>query len=137
MERAGMAWTCSTRLASEACTIGIDRLAPTRLRVRIEGHDVGEFGALPFRCLEALMHEELPVELLVDARAARGASMGVGNDWAAWLGRSRHRFTAVHMLTGSKYVQVIAEFVRRFSELEGLMHVHVDPAAFDALLDRR
>ena len=132
-----MVSTCSTRLATEACTIEIHRLAPTRLRVRIEGHDVGEFGALPFRCLEALMHEELPVELLVDARAARGASMGVGNDWAAWLGRNRHRFTAVHMLTGSKYVQVIAEFVRRFSELEGLMQVHLDPPAFDALLERR
>lgn len=132
-----MSLSCTTRLASDACRITIGRLEPTRLRVDIEGHDVGEFGALPFRCLEALMHEELPVELLVDARAARGASMGVGNDWAAWLGRNRHRFTAVQMLAGSRYVQVIAEFVRRFSELEGLMHVHVDPARFDALLERR
>ena len=80
--------SCSTRLASGTCAFQIERRSPGVLLVRIEGHDIGEFGDLPMRCLEAFMSQDLPVELFIDARATRGASMQVSNDWAAWLGRS-------------------------------------------------
>jgi hypothetical protein len=127
--------SATTRLVSDACTQVIARRAPTVLVLRIEGHDVGEFGSLPMRCLEALLPEELGVELFVDARATRGATMHVSHDWAAWLVRRRDRLVAVHMLTGSKYVQVTADFVRRFTGLEDRMRVYGDAAEFDAALD--
>ena len=123
-----------TRLVSDACTQVIERRAPTVLVLRIEGHDVGEFGSLPMRCLEALLPDGLGIELFVDARATRGVTMHASNDWAAWLGRHRDRFIGVHMLTGSRYVQVTAEFVRRFTGLEDRMKVYSDAAAFDAEL---
>jgi hypothetical protein len=129
--------SCSTRLASGTCAFEIERRSPGVLLLRIEGHDVGEFGDLPMRCLLALMAEELPTELFIDARATRGASMEVSNDWAAWLGQHRGRFGAIHMLTGSRYVHFTAEFVRRFSELETLMQVYTDAGAFDAALAAR
>ena len=129
--------SCSTRLASGTCAFEIDRRSPGVLVVRIEGHDVGEFGNLPMRCLEALMPTELPVELFIDARATRGASMEVSNDWAGWLGQNRGRFSAIRMLSGSRYVHFTAEFVRRFSELEKLMQVYTDAAEFDAALAAR
>ena len=126
--------SCNTRLASDTCAFQIERRSPGVLLVRIEGHDIGEFGDLPMRCLEAFMSQDLPVELFIDARATRGASMQVSNDWAAWLGRSRERLASIRMLSGSRYVHFTAEFVRRFSELEKLMQVDADPAAFDAAL---
>ena len=129
-----MALSISTRLASPACTLEFTRRTPNVLLLRIEGHDVGEFGALPMRCLDALLPVEFPAALYIDARHARGVTMHVSNDWAAWLSRHRGRFSGIHMLTGSKFVQVSAEFVRRFSELQHLMHVGSDPAAFDAAL---
>jgi hypothetical protein len=129
-----MAFSTSTRFVSDACTQVIERRAPTVLVLRIEGHDVGEFGHLPMRCLEALLPEELGIELFVDARAARGVTMHVSNDWAAWLVRHRDRLVGVHMLTASRYVQVTADFVRRFTGLEDRMRVYGDAAAFDAAL---
>ena len=126
--------TCATRLQSEACRFDIERRSAAALLMRIEGHDVGEFGALPMRCLEAFMFAGQPVELFVDARATRGASMDVSQAWADWLGRERARFAAIHMLTGSRYVQFTAEFVRRFSELEAVMRVYREAAEFDAAL---
>jgi hypothetical protein len=128
-----MSVNCSTRLESASCTFQIERRAGAVVVVEIEGHDVGEFGSLPMRCIEAFLPEGLPAELFVDARRTRGATMNVSNDWSAWLGRNRGRFSAIHMLAGTKYVHFTAEFVRRFSELEQLMRVH-SPAEFDAAL---
>ena len=128
--------SCSTRLESSTCSFLIERRSPTVLLVRIEGHDVGEFGALPMRCLEALLPPAggATAELFVDARATRGATIDVSNDWALWLGQNRARFHGIRMLSGSKFVHFTAEFVRRFSELEGLMQVYSAPAEFDAAL---
>ena len=126
--------SCSTRLESDACSFLIERRSPVVLLVRIEGHDVGEFGALPLRCIEALLPPERPAEMFVDARATRGATIDVSNDWALWLGQNRHRFSAIRMLSGSKFVHLTAEFVRRFSELEQLMRVYTSAEDFDAAL---
>jgi phage regulator Rha-like protein len=38
------------------------------------------------------------------------------------------------MLTGSRFVQLTADFVRRFAELGDAMHVYTDGAAFDEAL---
>ena len=38
------------------------------------------------------------------------------------------------MLTGSKFVQLTADFVRRFAELGDAMRVYTDGAAFDEAL---
>jgi hypothetical protein len=131
---AAVALACSTRLESPSCSFLIERRTSTLLYVRIDGHDVGEFGELPMRCLEAFLPAELPAELYIDARRTRGATMSVSNAWSAWLGRHRARFAAIHMLAGSRYVLFTAEFVRRFSELEQLMRVHTSEQDFDAAL---
>jgi hypothetical protein len=128
------ALTCTTRLEAIACTFLIERRSPSLVHVRIEGHDVGEFGDLPMRAIEAFLPPAARAELFIDARATRGATLDVSNAWSAWLGRSRERFSAIHMLAGSRYVVVTAEFVRRFSELEQLMRVHTSGEEFDAAL---
>ena len=38
------------------------------------------------------------------------------------------------MLTGSRFVQVTADFVRRFADLRDMMCIYTEPAAFDAAL---
>jgi len=129
-----MAPSCTTRLESPACQFLIERRGDKLVHVRIDGHDVGEFGELPMRCIEAFLPEGAPSELFIDARRTRGATMNVSQEWSAWLGRNRGRFAAIHMLAGSRYVHFTAEFVRRFSELEQLMRVHTSEAAFDAAL---
>jgi len=129
-----MALACSTRLESPACNFLIERRGRRLVHVRIDGHDVGEFRELPMRCIEAFLPDEGLADLFVDARATRGATMAVSNDWSSWLARKRERFAAIHMLAGSRYVLFTAEFVRRFSELEHAMHVYSSAEEFDAAL---
>src|SRR5436190_23788228 len=70
-----MTLTCSTRLQAAACTFLIERRSPFLVYVHIEGHDVGEFGELPMRSIEAFLPPAARAELFIDARATRGATI--------------------------------------------------------------
>ncbi len=114
-------------------TFTIER--PTRdvVVVRITGRDAGEHGDQPLRALD----EQLaiaPYALFVDARRTSGASIDVSNVWARWLRANRDRLHRIHMLTSTPFVQLTADFVRRFAELGDAMLIYADPTAFDAAL---
>src|SRR4051794_24045041 len=77
----------------------------------VSGRDAGEHGDRPMRLLD----EELrtgPFTLFIDARKTSGASVDVSNVWAQWLRLRRDQLHRVHMLTGTKFVQLTADFVR-------------------------
>jgi len=74
------------------------------------------------------------VELFIDARDVRGASIEVSGEWALWLGRHHPQLRRVTMLTKSRFIQVTAEFVRRFSDLEGTMRICTEAEVFDRAL---
>ena len=38
------------------------------------------------------------------------------------------------MLTGSRFIRLTADFVRRFADLGELMRIYTDPAVFDGAL---
>lgn len=116
------------------CTMEIRRPCPGLVVLAISGHDIGELGAGPFDELEADVGRGAPVELFIDARSTRGASMGVSNDWAQWLRRHRAHFRGITMLTGSRFIHMTAEFVRRFNDMGELMRITTDHDAFDEAL---
>ena len=116
-------------------TLVIRRPARGVVVVTFTGHDAGEFGDAPFVHLERLLPRDgQPVELFIDARQGRAASIDVSNEWAQWLGRFRERFAHVSMLTGSRFIQLSADFVRRFAGLGEVMRIYTDPASFDSAL---
>jgi hypothetical protein len=110
---------------------------PTRdvVLVTISGRDAGEHGDAPLKALTEQL-EIGPFALFVDARRTSGASIDVSNVWAQWLRAHRDRLYRIHMLTGSRFVQLTADFVRRFAELGDAMLVYTDGAAFDEVLRR-
>jgi hypothetical protein len=68
----------------------------------------------------------------------------VSGEWAGWLGANRAMLESVTMLTGSRFIQITAEFVRRFSSLEGSMricyrpgHLRLRVAARNEALDKK
>ena len=114
-------------------TIVIARPAAHVVLVTITGRDAGEHGDGPLRALD----EEVRAgsfALFIDARRTLGASVDVSNVWAQWLRANRDRLHQIHMLTGSKFVQLTADFVRRFAELGDAMHVYTDGTTFDEAL---
>lgn len=124
------------QLDGETCSMRIDRLGQAVVLLRIEGNDVGEFGDAPMRCLEAVLPSAKPGSLFVDARQVRGVTMSVSAAWASWLTRRKDALVGIHLLASSRYVAVSAQFVRRFAELDGIMHVYDDPQRFDSRLLR-
>ena len=75
-----------------------------------------------------------PVHLFIDARDVRGASIEVSGEWAEWRRANKAHLGHISMLTGSRFVEVTADFVRRFASLQGVMRIYTEPKAFDAAL---
>jgi len=122
-----------TELVGSNVSFSIARVAPAVVVVVISGRDVGEHGDRPLRALDNLLSEG-SFELFVDARNTTGASIDVSNVWASWLRRHRDELHRIHMLTASRYVQITADFVRRFADLGDSMLLYTDAAAFDEQL---
>ena len=127
--------TDDDRFEGMHCTLLIQRRAPGVIVLVIKGIDIGELGDAPFRALEAdLAPGDQRIELFVDARDTRGASVSVSSEWALWLGRHKQCFRHISMLTGSPFIKLTADFVRRFAGLGELMRIYTDRAAFDGAL---
>ena len=116
------------------CALAIRRPAPGVAVVVLSRSDIGEFRDLPMRELQKDLACFKGIELFIDARAVRGASIEVSAEWALWMRAHRSAFKHIHMLTGSRYIQITAAFVRRFAGLADLMNVFTEPAAFEETL---
>jgi hypothetical protein len=116
------------------CRVVIERPAQDVVVMRIEGWDAGELGDAPMRELAKDVEKGKPLELFIDARAVKGATLEVSGEWAQWLAKHRSAFKRINMLTGTRFIQLTANFVRRFAELGEIMRISTDPVAFDAEL---
>lgn len=116
------------------CTLAINRPAPGVAVLVLTGSDIGEFADFPMRELDKDLARFGSIELFIDARAVRGASINVSSEWALWMNNHRAQLRQIHMLTGSRYVQMTADFVRRFVGLIDRMKLFTDPAAFEDTL---
>ena len=114
--------------------LAIERPAAAVVVLRLTGWDTGEFGDAPMKELAKDFSANRPLQLFVEARGVKGATIDVSNDWALWLRANRARFAHISMLTGSPFVQLTAKFVQRFAELGEAMRIYTDPRAFDAAL---
>ncbi len=117
-------------------SMAIERPAAGTVVVRFSGWDAGEFGDMPMLELAKDLSNEARIELFIDAREVKGASIEVSGDWSQWLGKHRTSFKHISMLTGSRFIQVTANFVRRYGELGELMRIYTEPAAFDEALEQ-
>lgn len=113
------------------CNLAIEKRSDRVVVIQITGTDIGEFGDAPMKALEHFAEGAAPIHLFIDARDVRGASIEVSGEWAGWLCGHKSILESVTMLTGSRFIQVTAEFVRRFASLEGSMRICADPAVFD------
>ncbi|UPT75255.1 MAG: hypothetical protein M0D55_06015 [Elusimicrobiota bacterium] len=121
----------ATRWDGADGSLSIRRPAAGVVVVTIAGVDAGQFGDGPFEEIEKDLSDHRTIELFIDARAARAPTTDVSADWAHWLAENRNRFTAIRMLTGTPFVRISADFVRKYAGLGARMCVYTDPRAFD------
>jgi hypothetical protein len=116
------------------CAIIIQHWPGGVVNMRISGRDVGEFGTAPLEKLDTIVAAERELKLYIDARDSQGASLEVSGDYANWLRRNKATLKTITMLTGSKMIELTANFVRRFAGLEDTMTIITDPADFEQQL---
>jgi hypothetical protein len=122
----------TTRFEGAHCTLVIDWPAPGVACVTFSGKDTNEFGDAPFQKLEEKLTPG--TELYIDARKASSASIDVSAEWAKWLAHRRSSFAHVSMLTGSRFIHMSADFVKRFANMGDVMRLYTDAVAFDEAL---
>ncbi len=122
------------RLDGIHCNLSIEKPSARVVLMKIAGTDVGEFGDAPMKILAECVGSMSAVHLFIDARDVRGASIEVSSEWASWPSAHKPVLETVTMLTGSRFIKITAEFVRRFASLEGSMRVCTEPAVFDQAL---
>jgi len=115
------------------CHLAVEWFPPGTVVLRISGSDIGEFGEAPMQALSGWLADHQPVDFFIDARDVRVASIEVSGEWARWLGIHKQDLRTVTMLTGSRFVNMTAEFVRRFADLTQ-MKICTEPAVFDRAL---
>jgi len=116
------------------CTLTVQKFPSEVVLLKISGTDIGEFGSAPMLELKQCLTGVDPIRLFIDARDVRGASIDVSGEWAGWLLAHKAHLRDISMLTGSRFVEVTADFVRRFADLQGIIKIYTEPAAFDAAL---
>lgn len=117
-------------------SLSLRRPAPGIVVITVSGTDVGEHADGPFQELLNDLRAS-PIDLFVDARASRGVTIEVSAEWTRFLAKHRANLRSFHMLTGSRFVQLTANFVRNFAQFGELMCVYTEAAAFDEQLSMR
>ena len=56
----------------------------------------------------------------------------VSGEWAEWLRTHKAHLGEIRMLTGSRFVEITADFVRGIAALQGIVRIYAEPAVFDA-----
>ena len=125
------------QLQSGSCRFTYRRLRPGALQVTITGHDVGQFGTstLDEIRLELLRHR--PLELFIDAREALGPAVSVSSEWTNFFSLNREQLRRVHVLVGSKVVELTIAIAQQLSRTGRLIQIYSDPAIFATVLSDR
>ncbi|HYQ15209.1 MAG TPA: hypothetical protein VEQ58_05620 [Polyangiaceae bacterium] len=122
------------RFRAQDCQLAISKLRAGRVLIVLEGRDLGQLGAEPFRELEKSLEPSGPVELFFDLRGALGATLEASGSWAVWLRRNQQRLRRVSLLTAQPVIALSAKAVVRFALLGEKARIYADAAAFDSAL---
>ncbi len=125
----------SVRMTSGESAFTFARPKPGVLVVTITGYDKGQFGTAPLDEIATVLRIAAPLELFVDARDAVGATVRVSEDWTSFISRHRADLTHVHVLAGSKMVELTVAIAGHLSRTERLIQIYSDPKIFDAQLE--
>lgn len=124
----------STRLSAAGCTFEYRRPKPGVLVITISGNDKGQFGTSTLDEISSVMRLASPLELFVDARDAVSAAVKVSEDWTRFFVTNRSSLSRVHVLAGSKIVELTVAIASHLSRTGNLIQIYSDPEIFESRL---
>lgn len=125
----------SVRITSGDSAFEFARPNPGVFVVKITGYDKGQFGTAPLDEIASVLRIAAPLELFVDARDGVGATVRVSEDWTTFISRHTADLMHVHVLAGSKMVELTVAIASHLSRTEKLIQIYSDPKIFDAQLE--
>jgi phage tail sheath gpL-like len=125
----------SIRLSSGDCAFLYKRPRSGVLHVTISGHDTGQFGTSTLDEINGAINREGVLELFIDAREAFGAAVSVSDDWTKFFALNREKLSRVHVLVGSKVVQLTGAIAQHLSRTGNLIQIYSDAELFDGKLN--
>jgi hypothetical protein len=120
------------RMTADSAAFEFARPTPRVAVITITGYDQGQFGTAPFDEIASFLQVAAPLELFVDARAAIGATVRVSRDWTSFLSRHKKDLGHVHVLAGSKMVELTVAIARHLSHTANLIQIYSDAHLFEA-----
>jgi hypothetical protein len=117
-------------LSAGNCTFVFDRPAAGVLVVTIRGFDKGELGDAPLKEISSGFGLGRPLELFIDASAATGAAKEVSDAWTQFFAERQKDLKRVHVLVGSKVVQLTIAIAQHLSRTGSLVQLYSDPDIF-------
>jgi hypothetical protein len=122
----------SVRLSSGESAFEFARPKVDVLVVTITGYDKGQFGTAPLDEIASVLRVASPLHLFVDARNAVGATVRVSQDWTSFLSLHRRDLAHVHVLAGSKMVELTVAIAGHLSRTGNLIQLYSDAEIFEA-----
>jgi hypothetical protein len=125
----------SVRMKSGGTEFVFARPSASVLVVTVAGYDKGQLGTAPLDEIGSVLRVAAPVHLFVDARNGVGATARVSEDWTRFLTRHAADLAHVHVLVGSKMLELTIAIARHLSRIDRLMQIYSDPAIFETQLE--
>jgi hypothetical protein len=117
-------------LSAGGCTFEFERPATGVLVVTIRGFDKGELGDEPLKEISSDFGLGRPLELFIDASQAVGAVKEVSDAWTRFFAERQKDLKRVHVLVGSKVVQLTIAIAQHLSRTGSLVQLYSDPEIF-------
>jgi hypothetical protein len=124
----------TVELSAPGCTFRYRRTRPHALLVTIAGNDTGQLGSAALDEIATALVRERPLELFVDAREALGPATRVSDEWTGFFARNRADLLRVHVLVGSKVVELTVAIARHLSRTGNLIQIYSDAELFASRL---
>jgi hypothetical protein len=125
----------SVRMTSGGTEFVFARPGASVLLVTVAGYDKGQLGTAPLDEIGSVLRVAAPVHLFVDARKGVGATARVSEDWTRFMTRHAGDLAHVHVLVGSKMLELTIAIARHLSRIDRLMQIYSDPAIFETQLE--
>ena len=122
------------RLSAAGARFEFRRPRPGALLVTVAGVDNGQFGLTTLDEITAAVNREGSLELFVDARDASGAAVSVSDEWTRFFSVQRTRLLRVHVLAGSRAIQLTVAIAQHLSRTGDLIQIYSDPQIFESRL---
>lgn len=126
----------SVRMSAGDSAFEFNRPRAGVLVVTITGYDKGQCGTAPLEEIDSVLRLAGRLQLFVDARSAVGATVRVSEDWTRFISRRKDELARVHVLAGSKMVELTVAIARHLSHTDKLIQIYSDPEIFTAQLAR-